>query len=336
MPHPRRSLVSLLCIVSALLGSLACEGPTAPLSVQKGGALVLMIGGIDDPVGYGGTDVPEDYQRGTMVFRIVEPAEPYAPVLVNGEPVDLVARATGVAMPSGRAATVGVVSLTAGEQVVSVVDVPAHAPEGWYKLLPIRRRIVNGQPDDDPWSGPLHYAVAILPAVVPTQGGPVSVTSTPFAAWVGGIVGEYPATDELPDVIPRPAVRISLTRTCRQPPCSSSRRLAAAEVTVAYDDSIITVADAVAPSAASTVVWHADDGAGTVRVGAVNLDQTLVGTGLASAVELVFELVDGEVAVLDPTNQSHISATLVLAADQDGRSLLDEFDVAVSIGNTVF
>ncbi|MCI0636440.1 MAG: hypothetical protein L0206_21360 [Actinobacteria bacterium] len=270
----------------------ACQGRIAPLSAQQGSTILIPLMGDPAPevVGYGGT-LQEDYQRGTLVYQLDGP---------GGE--ELVTRASSAVLPSPSAA------ITRDQprpksQIVSLVDIPEKAPLGTHTLHVVRRRIEGGEPVDYPgpaYNGPL----TILPQslIIDVDGTPVEVfgETTPFERWDG--TGWVDATDDVPFAIPRPELRITLANNVR-----------AVELRVDYDPSVVDVVDAFEPPVLFTsrlaTVWYQDDEAGTVRVSAVAPSTAFF------RVSLVYTLVDGASAILDPAD---VDVTIEGAWDQNG------------------
>jgi hypothetical protein len=276
--------------------SIGCQGRIAPLAAQQGSTVLIPLNdeGSAAPVGYGGT-LAEDYQRGTLVYRLDGPAGP-----------ELVTRATGQALPPP-SAPLARQSFAPKRQVVSLVDIPANAPLGTHTLHVVRERLEGGVPVEYP--GPDYEGeITILPEtlVVDAPGGPEVVTGAPtpfekFACLFGNCAWSD-ATAHVRDAIPLPELRIAV-----------SGDVAALELEIVYPTAVIAVQDLYEPPGQRVShlarVWYAESPPGVLRVGAV------AGAAPFSTLALAFSLVDGPAAILDPAD---VTVSVVGAWSESG------------------
>jgi hypothetical protein len=286
--------------LSAVL-SAACQGRPVPLSAQAGSTITIPLTTGNDPstlIGSGGTAVT-DYQRGTLVFRLDS---------FTGQ--ELVTRGTSVvaASPNSLAARGG--TLAGPLQVVALVDIPASAPVGLHNLTLKRRRIESGVPVEYDFPATYNGQIQILPnqLTVPLPGGGSSTITgspTPFEAYFGAWAD---ITTQIQKVAPDPELRLSL-----------NQGVWALEMTVSYAPSVMSVLDVIEPPTSAmnhlATVWYGEanpQSPGTLLVKAV------AGSGAFSELSLVFSLVNGSTAILDPNAPT---VTITKAYDQNGAAV---------------
>ena len=290
-----------VAIASVLLGvaSLACQGRVLPLSAQAGSTILVPVGGdlqfVGDVVGYGGT-IQEDYQRGTLIYRLDGPSG-----------MELVTRATSAVIAYPGADLTRFPTLPQ-RQIVSIVAIPANAPNGTHALHVTRRRLENGVPVEYPTSG-YPGEIRILPdqLTVPLAGGgteTISGAETPFEYIVcDPTCRGVDITATVAQAIPRPEVRITFNQGVQ-----------AIELTVTYPPGVIDVVDVFEPPSSRSnglaMVWRSDNPTtGVLKVGAVR------GTAAFTSLSIAFALDNGAAQILDP---AAVSVAIDKAFDLNG------------------
>lgn len=303
-----KNSVFLMSLIGFVL-SIGCQGRIAPLAAQQGSTVVIPLNaeGEVPEFGYGGT-VAEDYQRGTLIYRLGGPTGP-----------ELVTRASGQALlpPNAKHQSI---PFFPRRQIVSVVDIPDDAPLGTHTIDVVRRRLEGGTPVDYP--GPSYAGeLTILPEEITftVNGSPQTVTGapTPFENYVCllGSCGWSDATQGIRNALPLPELRIRL-----------SAAVSALELEVQYPTDVIEVFDLYEPPGEPLVhparVWYSESPAGSLQIGAVADVLPL------QTIALAFSLVDGEAEILDAED---VTVTVVGAWDEDG----DPLSVSVT-SKTIF
>lgn len=286
----RWHLTFLLLVL--LVGGLACQGQVTPLSAQAGSTILIPIGGTyssntsPDTMGFGG-DEYTDYQRGELVYMLGGPGG-----------VELDTRAT-VALPShpnSVDSTSGIFGSLSSVQYASVVDIPTTAPTGEHTLHVVRRVIRNGQTMDQ--TGPTYNGtITILPNQI-TQGVPVPVVGerTDIARWDPFKSSWLDESGKVPQLVPRPEIRIGL-----------DREVWALELALSYPPPVIDVQGSAQPLDDAllnqrAITWLRDDeSSATVFISAAAQKTPL------RQLSLVFTLDDGSAQVLDPTQLGVVS-----------------------------
>lgn len=287
---------ALVLGVLGFVASIGCQGRIVPLTAQRLSSVLIPLNAesATAAIGYGGTLV-EDYQRGTLIYRLDSPTGPA-----------LVTRATGQALLPPSAPLLQN-PLFPRRQIVSLVDIPEDAPLGTHTLHVVRRRIEGGVPVDYPapaYAGTL----TIMPKQITfdVNGSPLTVTGapTPFEKYscLGPSCAWSDATDQVREALPLPELRIRL-----------SAAVSALELEVSYPADVIEVVDLYEPPGQRMShlarVWYEDAPLGSLQIGAV--------AGLTSfqTLALAFSLVDGASAILDPAD---VTVTIAGAWNESG------------------
>lgn len=313
--HLRLALAGL-SLPALLWLTTGCQGRPIPLTAVKGSTMVIPLEnptGYDRsvaPIGYGGTQLPEDYQRGRLIYQLTDGVGGPLVLDANGQPIELITRATATAAPSRRAPKASIVHSLGSETLVSVVDIPTTAPTGTFGLHVVNRRIEGGQAVDTPWA----------PERQPSsQFEIVGVTgdSTPFEAFFNNWLD---VESDLPLVVPQPAVEIDVTTACALSSCTGSAPpVAAVELEILYPDAVIDIANVISTHATAPVlVWSDDDAVGTLRVSAVRPDTSI------GSIYLVFTLDNGASQILDIVQ---LAVTVLRATDPEGVEISGQWEV---------
>lgn len=284
-PSHRGTLVFAGVGLAALILALAaCQGRPVPLAAQAGSTVVIPLQGLTSTtvVGYGGETL-EDFQRGTLVFRLDGPSG-----------MELLTRGTSAVAAAPTTAAARGELLATPLEVVALVDIPAGAPEGPHTLYVTRRRIENGAPVEYAFPG-YSGTLTILPEHVVAGGQTETGARTPFEAYSCGPLGcgFGDVSTSLPGVIPEPELRVRLNLA-----------VSAVELTLSYPSDVIEVRDVLEPPVGLRVnelasVWHVEldpENPGTLSVKAV------AGALPFTTLSLVFGLLDGGAAILDPND----------------------------------
>jgi hypothetical protein len=278
---------------------VACEGKIVPQVVARGSTIMIPIQGSHTegvnpvPIGYGGESVT-DHQRGTLVFKLVGSD-------CGGSPCRLVTRGTSTVLPSPntrlmRGETSNPLYFPGGYQHVSIVDVPFDAPVGTWSLAVSRERT---RPDGgtDVLAAPAHHGT--IEILEEPLGEP-----TPFEAFIGG--GWSSVSGSIGDVVPQPELRLTFNKL-----------VFAIELTIEYPAQTIDVLDVVEPPVPrqlfnanhrAVVLWS-DEGEGTLSVRAAGQG------GGFKQLSVVFDLDDGENAILDPGLDIQVTNLQAFKAD---------------------
>lgn len=307
--HGRRlRCVATLAVLFFAATWVGCVGYPVPLSAQAGSTIAIPIaaggGGsaVAPPIGYGGKAYT-DYERGKMVYQ-----------LDGAGGFELDTRVTVAVTPHSSSAMAGSGSGNGSPpEIISIVDIPADAPEGTHSLYVIRR-----MPDGTEFPGPSYDPeIEILPHSIDlTDGETIVGAVTPSA--LANCSMNCGFSQFIDDVVPRPRIRLNLN--------GNGSTIGAFELDLSYPASVIDIVDAyeetnvnVTPINKTSTVWLQDDGAGLAHVsGVAHPDYT--GSGVQRIVEVVFTLDNGNAPLDLVADPGAVQASLV-AYDMDGNQI---------------
>lgn len=293
--------VEFLGLLLFAAGMSACTTNPIPLSAQAGSTFVvpLMGAGGSTVIGFGGSEYT-DYQRGEMVYWL----DDTDPELggIGGFPLDTRLSLPASAHPASKIALQGVL-FASPPQILSIVDIPADAPEGTHSL-----HIVRELPNGDKFPGPIYpLGIKILPNSIDTTDQSETI--------VGAITpsGNTQGNTDFSQAIPRPRILILIS--------GGNDAVSAFEFDLTYPSNLIDVVDAFQaasfgnPANKAALVWIDDDGAGLVHVSGVAHPDFAGAAFFPRHIDVVFVLDEGNTVPLDVAN---VSVSPPTAYDLDG------------------